>query len=89
MHTLRMTRRDAWMLEVFVRIMHANALHDGSRLQIEQRCKRDDFRQCELHEGDARGTQRCLSGEPLAPMGAGETPADLDARRKREHTPGN
>ena len=61
---------------------HAEALHHGTRAVIGEGGEGHDLVEAELVEADMDRPARRLRGETLAPVGGGESPADLDAGRE-------
>jgi hypothetical protein len=86
-HPERVARGDARMLEVLVRVLHADALHHRPRAQVGEGGERDDLGEADpLEAGAERGTRR-LAGQAAAPEAARQPPADLDAGRARQGAP--
>ena len=81
--------RNVRIREVFVGVVHADALHDSARLQVEHGRERYDLGERKCLEADAQGGARPLGGVASAPMGMSQTPANLDTGRERQDAPGH
>src|SRR6185369_7651001 len=79
MQAQRVTFGNARVLEVLIRVAHADALHDRTRPLIADSRERHDVWKAKPPECDAQDAARCLRGEALAPEGASQPPTDLDA----------
>src|SRR5262245_41845058 len=61
---------------------HAEAFHHAARTGVGGDGHRDDLGEAELTEGEVEGGPGGLGGITAAPVGAGQAPADLYARRE-------
>src|SRR5882672_3556189 len=75
---------DRGMLEVFARIAHADALHDGAGSQVTHRGERDDLRKMKLIEANPQRPESGFGRVTLSPMGECQPPSNFDARHEGE-----
>src|SRR5258706_14615087 len=85
MQAQRAALREARIVEILVRVVHADAFHHGARCAIENGREGDDFSEADALETDSQGGSRRFRGVALAPVRTREPPADLDAGRERKH----
>src|SRR5947209_2727344 len=79
---------NAGILEVFVSVAHADALHDRPGPRVQHGRERHDLGEPEPLETDPQRRARPFRGVTLAPIWACQAPADLYARRERYHALG-
>ncbi len=68
---------------VFGRVRHAELFHHAPRAEISDRSEGDQFRQGQAGKCEVRHGLRRFGGKAPPPSGAGEPPADFDARGER------
>src|SRR6266481_7812515 len=66
----RVVLGNAWILEVFVSVAHADALHDRPGPRVQHGRERHDLGEPEPLETDPQGRARPFRGVPLAPIWA-------------------
>ena len=76
---------EGWVVEVLGRVVgHADFLHDAARGEIGRGGEGDYFGEGQRLEAVFEGGEGAFGGEAAVPMGSGESPADFNARGKRE-----
>src|SRR5436853_4436313 len=84
MRTQRAARRNIRMLECAGLVfLHAEALHYRSRAPVARHGEGNDRGEAELLEAKPQRRACAFRGEPLAPVGPREPPADFYAGRRR------